>query len=135
MKDSREGDRQLLLAKLEYVYSLMEVLGLGAIKLSIVFFYRRIFRGRAFNIASWIIIGIIIAWVITFLVEDIASNKSHLAARFNSLTQQKEKSVINMSAVLITLAASDILVDFAILILPIPLVSCHTLTLIGLLSY
>ena len=35
---------------------------LGTVKLSVIFFYRSIFRGRAFNLASWSMVCIVLSW-------------------------------------------------------------------------
>ena len=42
------------------------LLGLASVKLSIIFFYRRIFSTSRFRLISSIMIGIVVAWLITF---------------------------------------------------------------------
>ena len=49
-----------------WAFNLLQVLKLGAIKLSVVFFYKRIFRGKAFEICSKSIIIIISVWTASF---------------------------------------------------------------------
>lgn len=40
------------------------MLALGTAKLSVIFFYRSIFYGKTFNIVSWTMVGVIIAWTL-----------------------------------------------------------------------
>lgn len=99
----------------------MQILTLATIKLSILFFYRRIFRGRAFDIASWVLIGVIGAWAIAFFVAILAACGTSIAANFQTLGALKRECVDTFD-ILIALAVTDVAVDLAILIMPIPLV-------------
>ena len=99
----------------------MQILALATIKLSILFFYRRIFRGQAFNIASWMLIGIVIAWAITFFIAILAACGTSIAANFQTLGALKGECVDTFK-VLIALAVSDVVVDLGILVMPIPMV-------------
>lgn len=100
----------------------MQILALATIKLSILFFYRRIFRGRAFDIASWFLIGVVGVWVVTFFIAILAACGTSIAANFQTLGDLKTECVDTFE-ILIALAVSDVAVDLAILIMPIPLVS------------
>lgn len=100
----------------------MQILALATIKLSILFFYRRIFRGRAFDIASWVLIGVVGAWVITFIIAILAACGTSIAANFQTLGALK-RDCVDTFDILIALAVSDVAVDLAILIMPVPLVS------------
>ena len=120
MSSSKDGTHGLL--QLEYPFDLMQIVALAAIKLSILFFYRRIFRGQAFYIASWVLIGVVGAWAITFFVAILAACGTSIAANFQTLGALKGECVDTFD-VLIALAVSDVAVDLAILIMPIPLVS------------
>ena len=99
----------------------MQILALALIKLSILFFYRRIFRGRSFEIASWILIGVVVAWATAFFIAILAACGTSIAANFQTLGALKEECV-NTFDILIALAVSDVAVDLAILVMPIPLV-------------
>ena len=83
---------------------------------------RRIFRGRTFDIASWVLIGVVAAWAITFFIAILAACGTSIAANFQTLGALKGECV-NTFDILIALAVSDVAVDLAILIMPIPLVS------------
>ena len=100
----------------------MQILALATIKLSILFFYRRIFRGRTFEIASRVLIGVVAAWAITFFIAILAACGTSITANFQTLGALKGECV-NTFDILIALAVSDVAVDLAILIVPIPLVS------------
>ena len=91
------------------------------IKLAFLFFYRRIFRGKAFNIASWTLVGIVVAWAISFFIAILAACGTHIRANFETLGVLKAECV-NTFNVLVCLAVFDVVVDLAIMILPIPLV-------------
>ena len=86
-----------------------------------MFLYRRIFRGRAFNMASCILIGAVVAWGLTFFIAQFAACGTSLTAQWSSLASLKGKCV-NTFDILITLSAFDVAVDLAILVMPIPLV-------------
>ena len=118
LSDERTHD----LLQLEYPFDLMQIVTLATIKMSILFFYRRIFRGRTFEIASWVLIGVVAAWAITFFIAILAACGTSIAANFQTLSALKGECV-NTFDILIALAVSDVAVDLAILIMPIPLVS------------
>lgn len=112
----------LTLLQLEFPFDLMQILALATIKLSILFFYRRIFRGRAFDIASWVLIAVVGAWAVTFFVAILAACGTKIEANFQTLGALKGECS-NTFVILIALAVFDVAVDLAILIMPIPLVS------------
>lgn len=91
------------------------------LKLAFLFFYRRIFRGKVFNIVSWTLIGIVVAWAISFFVAILAACGTHIRANFQTLGALKAECV-NTFNILVCLAVFDVVVDLAIMILPIPLV-------------
>lgn len=52
------------LAQVLWIYVFMTTPATGFAKLSILFFYKRIFTDRKFEIACWAMIGIITTWMI-----------------------------------------------------------------------
>lgn len=120
MLSSNDGTHGLL--QLEFPFDLMQILTLAIIKLSILFFYRRIFRGRAFDITSWVLIGVVAAWAVTFFIAILAACGTSIQANFQTLGALKGECV-NTFDILIALAVSDVAVDLAILVMPVPLVS------------
>ena len=98
--------------------------GFGLVKLSIVFFYRRIFcsfsRG-AFDIATKIMIVIILLWTIGFTLALVFECGDRFWALFGSaqnLIQYCVKTLQLAQAFVI----SDVITDLMILCLPLPMV-------------
>lgn len=96
------------------------------IKLSIVFLYRRIFvvpgYWLVFNIATWVLIGIIIAWTITFVFVFIFDCGSHVSAEWGS----REALSLYCGAGLKheeALYISEFITNVLLLLAPIPAVS------------
>lgn len=92
------------------------------LKLSICFFYRRLFRGSKFNIASWVAIITVILWMVAFVVTIAAACGTHVEANWGSFLML-EQQCVDTFRVLLVYAISDVIVDLAILLIPIPLVS------------
>lgn len=104
---------------MEIPFNLIQILAVGTIKLSILFLYRRIFRGRGFGIFNWVLIGVVTAWTITFFIAYFAA--CGIAARLETIGDLKTECV-NVFALVVAMTASDVAVDLVILILPVPFV-------------
>lgn len=48
------------------------------IRLSFLFFYRRIFVGRTFNIISWALIGLVISWIIATTIANFVVGHEYI---------------------------------------------------------
>ncbi|KAF2229473.1 hypothetical protein EV356DRAFT_386320 [Viridothelium virens] len=99
---------------------------LGASKLSCIFFYRRIFRGQAFDIVSWTTSFVVLAWMLASFFLILLQCGKHV----DWLWTSAEHIAANcMSGVKIALFYSsvDVVVDIVIIIIPIYWVS-KTLT-------
>lgn len=107
--------------QLEFPFDLMQIVALMILKLAFLFFYRRIFRGRTFNILSWTLIGIVIVWAISFFIAILAACGTSIRTNFKTLGALKAECV-DTFVILVCLAVFDVAVDLAIMILPIPLV-------------
>ncbi|KAI9792921.1 MAG: hypothetical protein M1816_001243 [Peltula sp. TS41687] len=116
-----EGKEQILQEKLSTALDLVQIAALGFIKLSILFLYRRIFRGRVFEITSRIAIGFTIAWTVAFLVAYLSACGTNFWAYYSSLAALQENCVDTFKLML-TLAVTDVMVDLFILGIPIPFV-------------
>ena len=111
--------------KLEWAFFLLLIPALGCIKLSFIFFFRRVFNvkpGRGiFNLATFGVAAVIVAWTIAFWFWFLLSCAPHLAARWvsheanNAACRTDEESDL-------ALAISDVITDFMILLLPVPLI-------------
>ena len=97
----------------------MQIVTLMTLKLTFLFFYRRIFRGRVFNVASWFLIGVVVAWAIAFFIAILAACGTSIRANFQTLGLLKDECV-DTFVILICLAVFDVVVDLAIMVLPIP---------------
>ena len=98
----------------------------GAVKLSILFFYRRIFCstriGRTpFDIITKAMIAIIVIWIIGFGLGSIFLCRLTPSAAWGILAELEEKCVGQL-LFLQGFAISDFITDFIILVLPLPMV-------------
>ena len=95
---------------------------LGFTKLSILFFYRRIFRGKIFEILSWTVIGITAVWAVVFgfLFIFICGTAFWIVRQ---PTADKQDYCRDSGRRQIGFAATDACTDLVTLVLPIPLVS------------
>ena len=101
---------------------MIQPVALGCTKLSICCFYRRIFRGKIFNVVSKITIALVILWIITFIFALPFGCHTHASAWWESLANLNTYCV-NPFDVLLSFSVVDVAVDLMILITPIPLVS------------
>ncbi|RAL04157.1 uncharacterized protein BO80DRAFT_442159 [Aspergillus ibericus CBS 121593] len=116
-----DGWDQVLLERFEFPFDLFQIVALATLKLSVLFFYRRIFVGRIFNIASWVLTGVVIVWAATFVIAILSACGTRIMANFGTLGDLKTECVDTFS-ILIALAASDVTVDLIMLAIPLPLV-------------
>jgi len=101
----------------------MNVLGplaFGFIKLSVIFFYRRIFVGKWFNIITWTMAGLSASWGLSIVLGEILTCSpvaAHWGTRIDLFTKCG-----NTYNFLKTYAVSDVVLDTLILAIPIILV-------------
>ena len=110
---------------MQTAFDLIHPTALGLLKLSVIFFYRRIFRGSVFNIISQLTIGIVILWILAFTITIAAACGTHFAANWASLLTLKEECV-DTFRMLLAYSISDVIVDLVIIVMPIPLVRIFT---------
>ena len=96
-------------------------MALGLHKLSICFFYRRLFRGPKFDIISWATIWIVILWIVGFFVAIAAACGKHFEAYWASFGVLKQECV-DTFRMLLMYSVTDVAVDLIIIITPIPMV-------------
>lgn len=115
-------------SKVEYAFSLMQVLQLGCVKLSFLFFYRRIFivskRWTWFNIATLATIVLVVLWTLAFFLTELlecvavgGSFSSYWGSAID-LTTKCVKTELKSYAY----AVSDFITDAIVFLLPIPMV-------------
>ena len=103
----------------------MDTLGLGFVKLSFVFFYRRIFavgnRSQPVNILTILVNTLTVAWTIAYFFAILLGCKGHFRALWKS-----EKAVMSscgkIPEILLSLSISDFVMDIVIFVLPVPMV-------------
>lgn len=116
-----QAQAELTLWQCEFAFNIMAPLALGLIKLSVLCFYRRIFRGRVFNILNWILIALVVLWTLGFFLVQVFDCRNHFSTNWGTLSQlQKCLSSFNQ---LLAYSISDVIIDVFILALPVPLVS------------
>lgn len=116
------------------------ILAYGFIKLSVLYFYRRIFvagMGR-FNIVSNVVIAIVVLWTVGFLLVQIFSCGSHFNYNWGPLVDQL--SCVAGLQYLEGLMISDFVTDLLVFFLPFGMVISATFlgrfyaTLIGIID-
>ncbi|OJJ70125.1 hypothetical protein ASPBRDRAFT_197826 [Aspergillus brasiliensis CBS 101740] len=107
------------IATLQFYFDIIQILALTCLKLSILWFYRGIFVGRVFQIASWALISIVAVWGLAFILARIFSCGADVKANFEFPGSMKCSHSL---ATYIALAASDVSVDLVILAIPVPLI-------------
>ena len=90
------------------------------IKLSILFFYRRIFVGRKFNVSSWIVISLTLVWFVYGFLAWILYCGSNVHANFEGGWSTCDAWGFDMQPGVFLL---DSVIDLCLLLLPIPFVS------------
>ena len=111
--------------KVQYAFVLLMVLGFGFIKLSIAFFYRRLFvtaRQTLFDRATKIAIIIVLLWTVSFFFGLLFSCGTHISANWGSVQDQVLYcgAAVNLGNAMVV---SDLITDVMILCLPLPVVS------------
>jgi hypothetical protein len=112
---------RLIIWQCEFAFNIMSPLALGFIKLSILFFYRRIFRGRTFDILSWTLITLVVLWTLGFFLVQVFDCRTHFSTNWGTLADLQK--CLSSFKQLLACSISDFIMDLFILVLPIPLVS------------
>ncbi|EPE32025.1 plasma membrane protein Pth11-like protein [Glarea lozoyensis ATCC 20868] len=113
------NDAIITTEKIKYAFNIMQALAFGTIKLSVLLFYRRIFRGRSFNITSWIMIGVTICWTLGFLFTYIFECRTKFWAFWSTLDDLLTHCLNDVFFQKV-LAITDVVTDVLILSIPIP---------------
>lgn len=113
--------------KIQYAFLIQIVLAFGFVKLSIIYFYRRLFvTGKAsmFDLATRISIGIVVLWTIAYFFGFIFGCGTHFSANWGSVADEAYcKALLDMDN---SFVVSDVITDVLILCLPLPVV-CDSL--------
>ena len=104
-----------------YIFVLLSYLALGCTKLSILFFYRRLFRGRVFNIATWVVITVVTLWMLIFSLTWLFSCGNHPRVLWTEFSEINSRC-LNIFNQMIAGAVVDWILDITVLILPCAMV-------------
>ncbi|TGO44540.1 hypothetical protein BCON_0501g00010 [Botryotinia convoluta] len=103
---------------------LLQIPALGFVKLSLILFYRRVFTRNAaprFNIITWFMILIIIIWMLSFFFSILFICGTDFSAYWTSTIVEKAHCV-DTDKLHNAFAISDVVTDFVIISLPVPMV-------------
>ncbi|MCJ1240292.1 hypothetical protein MMC14_008292 [Varicellaria rhodocarpa] len=116
------NNRQQVFRLTTYANTIVQLLALGPTKLSVLLFYRRIFRGKWFNIASWVLIGAVSAWTIAFFFSNLficVPINSRVSTQVLAITGSK---CVRTTKMFLAQSYADFSLDILILALPIPMI-------------
>ncbi|OTA81659.1 hypothetical protein M434DRAFT_401328 [Hypoxylon sp. CO27-5] len=105
--------------KTKYTYQLLGTAGLWVIKLSVLFFYRRIFSVRISRIANNVLIGLTMFWGLAFTLT-VAFQCTPVSTLWDKFEIEYGDSCIEVQPFYLSIAVSDLILDLIIFIAPIP---------------
>ena len=111
----------LRIQQLTFGLNEVAIMAFGAIKLSVVLLYRRIFVGSLFNRYSLIMCALIILWSASFLFTSAFACGTNIAYLWRGPATMKEYC-LDVGAVNLGFGVSDVSIDIMILVTPIPIV-------------
>ncbi|KAK4041921.1 hypothetical protein C8A01DRAFT_34028 [Parachaetomium inaequale] len=116
-------DTLTIFLQTEFATQLLSVLSLVFTKLSIVVFYRRIFRGKVFSIISSILLGVVAAWGVAFFFATLFECMP-IPMVWKTLfgTPDHQAVCYNYLPMFWATAISNMIIDVVILALPMPFV-------------
>ncbi|KAG8169977.1 hypothetical protein KVR01_000722 [Diaporthe batatas] len=105
--------------KTKYAYQLLGTIGLFVVKLSVLFFYRRIFSVRAFNIVNTVFIYLTLAWGLAFTFAG-AFQCTPVSTLWDKFEIEYGDSCVNVQPFYLGFGVSDLILDVLIFALPMP---------------
>ncbi|KAI1819660.1 hypothetical protein F4861DRAFT_543712 [Xylaria intraflava] len=105
--------------KTRYAYEVIGAAGLCLIKLSVLFFFRRIFRVQAFIIVNNIVIGLTASWGIAYVFA-LAFQCSPPSTLWEKLESEYGSQCVMVLPFYLSFAFTDLIIDIIIFILPVP---------------
>ena len=106
-----------------YANTLSQMLALGPTKLSVLLFYRRIFRGRSFDIASWSLIVLVVIWTVAFFITNLIVCLPIIPWDVPGAIVMAGGECMQATDMFLAQSYADFSLDFLILILPLPLIA------------
>ena len=117
-----ETEALLISWKCQWAFNLMQMLAFGTVKLSVIFLYRRIFRGTLFDICSKFMIGLVTVWTLGFFFTILFQCGSNFWALWSNLFNFLSYCLDDVVYLEVN-SISDIITDVLILVIPIPMVN------------
>ncbi|KAH7014138.1 uncharacterized protein B0I36DRAFT_255318 [Microdochium trichocladiopsis] len=102
----------------KFALNMISILGLGLVKMSILVLYLNLFPSPTFKWVTWGIMGYVGVWTISFFF-------SHLFTCYPITTFIdffEDKTCVNQTAMFLTVLYTNVIADFVILILPVPMI-------------
>ncbi|PHH90572.1 hypothetical protein CDD83_3259 [Cordyceps sp. RAO-2017] len=116
------NDRYVWFLKMLYAGQLSQALAIGPTKIAVLLLYRRIFRGRAFSIITWLLIAVAAGWTVAFFFANMLECVPVEEAFKNAPGLGGNPRCINAVPMYLSQVYSDVIIDALILAVPIPLV-------------
>ena len=110
--------RDVVFLEINYAQQLSTTLTFGLTKLSVLLFYKRVFRGDTFNAAVWTMITIVGVWSVAFFFANLLQCYP-ISLNWEDSGAQAD-SCIMTNTMYLAQAWTDVLTDMMILSLPIP---------------
>ena len=98
---------------------MIEKVAYGLVKLSILFFYRRIFRVQSFRRVNSVIISIVALWAFTYFFVTLFECGVNPGVQWGGTKQAQKAACLDTSRLLLSFAITDVITDFLVLVLPI----------------
>ncbi len=103
--------------------TMLQTAALSFIKISCLLFFRRIFRAgssKVFDIALWVMLSVVIVWGFSFVFGFMFICRTHFNWSWTSVDNSLKCG--NLKITNQSLSLSDVIMDFLIMIFPLPLV-------------
>ena len=107
--------------KMERIIETTHVIPISLAKCSLLFFYRRIFRGTSFSYITWSTICLATIWGISYFFA-LLFKCNPISAYIRYDLKAPRLHCANPDPIYSSLPISDVLIDIIILIIPIPFV-------------
>jgi len=108
----------LLTAQAKFAVNILSTVGLGFTKSSFLLFYMSIFTTKRFRILAQLVLGLVVSWTISFFFANLFT--CYPISPF--IEAFYENHCVDGLALWYSMAITDIIVDFLILLMPIPVV-------------
>ena len=109
------------ISKTTYANTVVQLLALGPTKLSVLLFYRRIFKGRLFDVCSLSLIAVVVTWTVAFFFTNLLVCVP-IQSRISTLAAAESGSTcMDLLSMYLAQSYADSSIDVLILLLPIPM--------------